>query len=216
MKNPCHACERAQLDKDECSLDCKHRYDYCRHLGIPTGEDASPRRDAASNYRTKSHNSVAERPPYKGLTPVQPRVELPAEVPKVLKNPCLNHPNNHLLDYRNRLCRDCVKERARIREEKRLVKEQGNALKPPYDWHAPRPMVSKGGRLEKATAFIKEGKPNGEILRLTGMSKNTSAKLRRFLEKQNGGPFFCSCGRPATHKGMCPERINRNLLNVPI
>ena len=75
--------------------------------------------------------------------------------------------------------------------------------KPPYDWHAPRGMRSKGGRLEKATALMKKSKGNREICRLTGMSKNTVAKLRRVMEEQKGGPFLCGCGRVATHQGVC-------------
>ena len=82
--------------------------------------------------------------------------------------------------------------------------------KPPYDWHAPRGMRSKGGRLEKATALIKEGKSNREICRLTGMSTNTVAKLRKILEAENGGPFLCVCGKLVTHKGWCPYRFAKS------
>jgi hypothetical protein len=71
-------------------------------------------------------------------------------------------------------------------------------------------MRSKGGRLEKATAFIKEGKGNRETCRLTGMSSNTAAKLRKVLEEQNGKPFLCHCGQPATHQGWCSYRILRS------
>jgi len=92
------------------------------------------------------------------------------------------------------------------------LKEQAKTLKPPYDRHAPRPMRSKAGRLGHATVCIKNGKGNRETNRLTGMSKNTVAKLRRILEEQNGGPFLCSCGRPAVHKGMCSYRIGRSVL----
>ena len=212
MKNPCPTCDRARLDKDECSLDCKLRHEYCRHLGIPTGEDASPRRDASSNYRIKSHSST------------EPRVKLPKppKVPRVPKPPnpqrtCPNHPDRPALKY-YRECLECVRDRAeksaRAREERqqarekaKVLKEQAKTLKPPYDWHGPRPMRSKAGRLGHATVCIKEGKGNRETCRLTSMSKNTVAKLRGILEKQNGGPFLCSCGRPAIHKGPCSCKL---------
>lgn len=82
--------------------------------------------------------------------------------------------------------------------------------KPPCDWHASRGMYSKGGRLEKATALMKEGKGNREICRLTGMSKNTAAKLRKVIEAENGGPFLCSCGKQATHNGWCSHRFAKS------
>jgi hypothetical protein len=100
-------------------------------------------------------------------------------------------------------------ERRQAKEQAKYLKEQAKALKPPYDWHAPRPMRSKSGRLAHATVCIKNGKGNRETCRLTGMSMNTAAKLRRVLEEENGGAFLCSCGRPAVHKGMCAFRINR-------
>lgn len=72
-------------------------------------------------------------------------------------------------------------------------------------------MRSKDGRLEKATACIKEGRGNLETCRLTGMNKNTAAKLRKVLELENGGPFLCGCGRPAVHQGSCRWRIEHLL-----
>jgi uncharacterized protein YerC len=68
-------------------------------------------------------------------------------------------------------------------------------------------MLSKGGeRFEQAAVFMKEGKGNREVSRLMGMSTTTTAKLRRILEKQNGVPFLCLCGRPAVHQGRCIYR----------
>ena len=57
---------------------------------------------------------------------------------------------------------------------------------------------------------MKEGKGNLEISRLTGMSKTTAAKLRQVLEGQNGGPFLCACGKPATHSGRCSYRFAKS------
>jgi len=125
MKSPCITCERALLDKNECSLGCEQRHEYCKSLGISSTWEIRP----------------------------APQIKLVAQ--------------------------------------------------PPYDWHAPRGMRSKGGRLEKATALMKESKGNGEICRMTGMNKATVAKLRRILEVQNGGPFLCGCGRVVTHQGAC-------------
>jgi hypothetical protein len=143
-----------------------------------------------------------------------------------LPKTCPNHPGRPVLRY-YRECLECVNERTeksvsareerrQAKEQARAQKEQAKALNPPFDWQAPRPMRSKGGRLEKATAFMKEGKANREIWRLTGMSKNTTAKLREILEKQNGGPFLCSCGRPATHREGCSDRVSRSILQCPI
>jgi hypothetical protein len=167
MKNPCHTCERLLLDKNECALGCEHRYDYCEHLGIPTGRSTKPAPALLVIVQPKSVGGAVARttkkPPKSSRLPKPPR---PLKVPK--------------------------------------------PPKPKYDWHAPRGMRSKGGCLEKATVCIKEGRGNRETCRLTGMSKNTAAKLRGILEKQNGGSFLCHCGRPATHQGWCSYRIEHS------
>jgi len=80
-----------------------------------------------------------------------------------------------------------------------------HAPRPPNPPHA-SPMYSKGGRIEQATVCIKEGKGNQETFNLTGMSHKTVAKLRRILEEENGAPFLCMCGRPASHQGVCLAR----------
>ena len=149
MKNPCQTCDRALLDKNECSLGCERRHEYCVHLGISV------------------HRETPEPCNWEDLNPPQP-----LDLSKAPRPPKPPRPPN-----------------------------------PPYDWHAPRGMRSKGGRLEKATVLMKEGKGNREISRLTGMNKTTAAKLRRVLEGQGGGPFFCACGKPATHQGWCPYRF---------
>lgn len=175
MRNPCHTCDRALLDKNECSLGCERRHEYCVHLGISvTGALPSL---VIRKEKPKSCSSVrSEHTPYKrevvGSIPTgTTKVSVP-------KPPKLPHPPK--------------------------------PPKPPYDWHAPRGMRSKGGRLEKATALMKEGLGNREIHRMTGMSKTTAAKLRRILEEQGGGPFLCECGKPATHCGWCSYRIMKS------
>lgn len=153
MRNPCQLCERALLDKSECSLNCERRHEYCRFLGISvTGGGYLP-----------------------GASPVEKKINYlpkPPNLPKAPKVP--------------------------------------KAPKPPFDWHAPRGMRSKSGRLEKATVLMKEGKTNQEVCRQTGMSKSTAAKLRGVLEEKNGGPFLCACGKPATHQGWCSYRIAKS------
>ena len=178
MRSPCHTCERSLLNKDECSLGCELRHEYCQHLGISvTGALPSL---VIRKEKPKSCSSVrSEQVPYKrqvvGSTPTRTTKE---PVPKVPKPPRPPNPPK--------------------------------PPKPPYDWHAPRGMRSKGGRLEKATGLMKEGCGNQETCRLTGMSKNTAAKLRRVLEVQNGGPFLCGCGKSATHPGWCSYRFAKS------
>ena len=201
MKNPCQACERSLLDKNECSLGCERRHEYCVYLGISVTGMIPP----LEHKKPRSCSSVvAEHSPYKGKV----AGSMPARATNLPKT-CPNHPGRPTLKY-YRECLECVNERtaksARAREEKRQAKEQTKALKPPYDWHAPRPMRSKAGRLGHATVCIKNGKGNRETHRLTGMHTHTVAKLRKVLEEQNGGPFLCACGRPAVHKGRCDGR----------
>ena len=203
MRNPCHTCERALLDKNECAQDCERRHEYCVHLGISvTGVIPPLPLDLGHTTPTRTTKIPAQK------VPKPPRVPKPPKLPKL---PCLNHPDWPAYDRRNRLCRNCVKERnlekARVRQAKALAK----SLKSKYDWHAPRPMRSKGGRFEQATVCIKEGRGNRETCRLAGMSKNTVAKLRAVLEQQNDGPFLCVCGKPATHQGWCSYRFAESL-----
>lgn len=192
MRNPCQTCDRSLLDKDECSIACERRHEYCKSLGISVTGGAGPAPrvqvqgiDAGAKPRSCSA-VVAAHTPYKrevvGSMPTRTtnllKVPEVPRVPKVSKPP---KPPKH-----------------------------PKPPKPPYDWHAPRGMRSKGGRLEKATALMKEGKGNREVSRLTGMSKTTAAKLRKVLETENGGPFLCPCGKPATHPGWCSYRFAKS------
>jgi hypothetical protein len=262
LRNPCHVCERALLDKNECSLDCDRRLEYCRHLGIIVQQEScSSVRSEHPPYKRKVAGSSPARTTKNPTTycncesttitklPKPPRPSKPprtcpnhpdrprlkyyreclecvskrreerrqtqAKPPKPPKLPCLNHPDWPAYDRRNRLCRNCVKERnlkkAKVREENWQARELAKSLKPKFDWHGPRPMRSKDGRLEQATTLMKEGKANREIYRLTGMSITTGAKLRRILEEQNGGPFLCPCGKPATHQTWCSYRFSNSL-----
>lgn len=187
MRNPCQTCERADLDKSECALDCKVRVEYCKHLGIPVGDGMAGRRAGKSAVMEALADNFMRRNP--GA--------------KVAKCSIVNG-----------------KEHVQVIEARGELHKGADGIyrskppkepKPPFDWHAPRGMRSKGGRLEQATAYIKEGRGNRETCRLTGMSKNTAAKLRKILELENGGPFFCGCGRPAVHQGSCLWVIERRL-----
>lgn len=233
MRNPCQTCERSLLDKNECSLGCQRRQEYCVHLGISvTG--ATPPLNLSHKKPRSCSSVVVEHPPYKGKVagsvparttklpkvpevpkppnlPKPPKLPRPSKPPKISKT-CPTHPDRPALKY-YRDCLECVNERTKkeveAREERRqakALKERLEALKPPYDWNAPRPMRSKAGRLGHATICIKNGKGNRETHRLTGMHTHTVAKLRKVLEEENGGPFLCSCGRPVVHKGMCSYR----------
>lgn len=218
MKNPCQLCERVHLDKDECSLGCERRQEYCKHLGIPVTGGA-----------TKSAPT-----PLIVVNDSQLQQSL-CRIPKLQKAPkikitCKHHPDIPALDRYRRLCSDCARERTEKKERiraksieiinERVAREENRRPqkpirvprppKPPYDWHTPRGMRSKDGCLEAATTLMKEGKGNLEICRLTGMSKTTAAKLRGGLEKQNGGPFLCECGKPATHPGWCSYRFAKS------
>ncbi len=74
-----------------------------------------------------------------------------------------------------------------------------------------RGMYPKGGRIKKAIQLMNQGRGNLEICRMSSTSKSPVAKLRRVLETQNGKPFLCPCGKPATHPGWCQVRIQRRV-----
>lgn len=173
MRNPCQICERALLDKDRCSSDCKRRHEYCKYMGIGAKKEIGPivERGLAATPRER-RQALPSHP--------VPKVVLP---PKVLKQPCP----------------------PKTAKAPRVPKPP----KPPFDWHAPRGMRSKGGRLEAATELLKEGRSVRYIYKATGMSKNTVTKLRKVLEEQNGRPILCGCGEPAVHHGACYYRRER-------
>lgn len=235
VRNPCPTCESALLDKNKCSLGCERRHEYCKHLGISfTGGLIQPQE---LSHQKKSCSSVRlEHTPYKGevagsspagTTTVSNRNMGKSAAMEVMadefmrRNPgakmarvsiANGQEQVHVTEAGGELRKDTDGIYRAKPPNPPKVPRPPKPPKPPYDWHAPRPMRSKGGRLEKATASIKEGRGNRETCRLTGTSKNTVAKLRLILEEQNGGPFLCSCGRPAIHQGMCEQR-NIRLLN---
>ena len=181
MRNPCQICERALLDKDKCSLDCERRHEYCRYMGIGTREEIGPIVERGLAVAAKSCSSVrVEQTPYK-------RQVVGSSPTRTTINP------------------------SKIPKPVKTPKipKPPKPIKPPFDWHAPRGMRSKGGRLEAATELLKEGRSVRDIYKATGMSKGTVAKLRKVLEEQNGGPFLCGCGEPAIHQGNCSYRRER-------
>lgn len=61
--------------------------------------------------------------------------------------------------------------------------------------------------------MIEAGKTIREVVRATGVSKNTIGKIRRvvlFQMEAEGKPILCPCGQPTGHRAWCSYRFKNS------